>query len=265
MNTFDGVDPDCHWLVDRDDHVVVLRYDGRERRTMGIEQARELAELIAERASRPEPPVLVLVMDVLHAELGEVRQMSEGRPIGDWAPWLAAISGIETYPSASIVAVPRQASCGGLELSLAADLRVAAPQARLGVLETRMGIMPGAGGTQRLPELIGTGNAALLVLTGEPVSGTEAHRMGLVQVLDDDPVAASVSLAERLAVIGPVVLGAAKRALAAGRVRSADGYRTEGKGFLSLVATTDGKARMDRWLAAQSTGANPALDTSPLP
>ena len=260
-----AVDPNAHWYVDRDDHIAVLRYDGGARRTMGIEQARELAEFIAERASRPAPPVLVLVMDVLHAELGEVRQMAEGRPIGDWAPWLAAITGIEGYPSASIVAVPRQASCGGLELSLAADLRVASPDARLGVLETRMGIMPGAGGTQRLPELIGFGNAALLVLTGEPISGTEAHRMGLVQLLADDPVAAAIELAERLAIIGPTVLATAKRALAAGRVRSGDGFRQEGKGFLSLASTETGKARMNHWLDAQAQGANPALDPSPLP
>lgn len=265
MTPTDAVDPNAHWLVDRDDHVTVLRYDGGERRTMGIEQARELGALIVERASRPEPPVLVLVMDVLHAELGEVRQMSEGRPIADWAPWVTAIQAIETYPSASVVAVPRQASCGGLELALAADLRVAAPQARLGVLETRMGIMPGAGGTQRLPELVGMGNAALLVLTGEPVSGVEAHRMGLVQLLGDDPIAEAVAVAERLALIGPVVLATAKRALAAGRVRTTDGFRQEGKGFLSLVGTDASKATMDRWLAAQTQGANPALDPSPLP
>ena len=67
---------------------------------------------------------------------------------------------------------------------------MAAPTARLGVLETRMGVLPGAGGTQRLPELVGRGNAALLVLSGEPVSGTEAHRMGLVQLIDDDPTRA---------------------------------------------------------------------------
>jgi enoyl-CoA hydratase/carnithine racemase len=128
-----------------------------------------------------------------------------------------------------------------------------------------MGIMPGAGGTQRLPELIGTGNAALLVLTGEPISGTEAHRMGLVQLLADDAVAGAVALAERLALIGPVVLGTAKRAMAAGRVRNNDGFRHEGKGFLSLVATEAGKARMNQWLEAQAQGANPALDPSPLP
>ena len=61
--------------------------------------------LVAERASRDEPPVLVVVVEVLHAELEEVRQMSDGRPIADWAPWVGAIAGLETYPSATIVAV----------------------------------------------------------------------------------------------------------------------------------------------------------------
>jgi enoyl-CoA hydratase/carnithine racemase len=253
------------WVVDRDDEVAVLRYDGGERRTLGIEGAREVGDLIAERSGRPEPPVLVLVVDVLHAELAEVRQMADGRPIADWAPWVRAIDLVERYPSATLVAVERQATCGGLELSLAADIRVASPSARLGVLETRMGILPGAGGTQRLPELIGTGNAALLVLTGASVSGTEAHRMGLVQLVDDDPVARATELAEHLATIGPEVLGAAKGALAAGRVRSPDGFRVEGRAFLSVVGTTSSKRRIDDWLTAQSAGANPALDTSPLP
>ncbi len=257
--------PDGTWVVDRDDTVCVLRYDSGTRRTMGIDGAAQVAALIAERAARPEPPVLVLVVDVLHAELGEVKQMGEGRPIGDWAPWLAAIDGVEGYPSATVVAVPVQATCGGLELSLAADIRVAAPTARLGVLETRMGIMPGAGGTQRLPELIGTGNTALLVLTGEAVSGSEAHRMGLVQLLADDPVERAVALAESLADIGHQVLAAAKRGLAAGRSRSAEGFRTEGRAFLSLVHLPATQRRIDDWLAQQADGRNPAVRPSPLP
>lgn len=260
-----GVDPAAQWFVDRDDDVVVLRYDGGQRRTMGIEQARQLAELIEQRAGLEQPPVLVLVIDVLHAELGEVREMSQGRPIADWAPWLAAISGIEQYPSATVMVVPRQASCGGLELSLVGDIRVAAPDARLGVLETRIGIMPGAGGTQRLPGLIGVGNAALLVLTGEPISGTEAHRMGLIQLLADDAVSAAVGLAERLALVGPDVLGAAKRAMAAGRQPNPEGFREEGRAFLSLVSSDAGKAGIERWLDAQANGSNPALEQSPLP
>ena len=257
--------PDGRWVVDRDDAVAVLRYDSGRRRTMGIDGAAQLAALIDERATRAEPPVLVLVIDILHAELAEVKQMAAGRPIADWAPWLAAITGVETYPGATVVSVPDQATCGGLELSLAADIRIAAPTARLGVLETRMGILPGAGGTQRLPELIGRGNTALLVLTGEAVSGTEAHRMGLVQLLDDDPTAAAVALAERLAAIGSAVLAQAKRALLGGVHRAPDGFRTEGKAFLAAVHLEPTAARVDAWLAAQARGDNPALAPSPLP
>jgi enoyl-CoA hydratase/carnithine racemase len=248
-----------YWIVERDDHVTVLRYDGGERRTMNIEGARQLAELVTERAARPEPPVLVLSLDVLHAELEEVREMAAGRPIADWAPWLNAITSVETYPNGVVVAVAHQATCGGLELALAADIRVAAPDARLGVLETQMGLVPGAGGTQRLPELIGFGNASLLVLTGESVSGSEALRIGLIQMVDADPVTRSIELAEGIARNTTHVIAAAKRALAASRVRSADGFRVEGRSFLAVVGTDRTKQRVDNWLEAQSKGANPAL------
>jgi enoyl-CoA hydratase/carnithine racemase len=248
-----------YWVVERDDHVTVVRYDGGERRTMNIEGARQLVELVAARAARPEPPVLVLSLDVLHAELEEVREMSNGRPIADWAPWVNAIQSVEAYPNGVIVAVARQATCGGLELALAADIRVAAPLARLGVLETRMGLVPGAGGTQRLPELIGFGNAALLVLTGESVTGTEAHRIGLVQIVDADPVGRSIELAEAIAQNTSPVIAAAKRALAASRVRSSDGFRAEGRSFLAVVGTERTKQRVDAWLDAQSNGRNPAI------
>ena len=177
------------WQVVEDGEICVLAFEGGERGTMGISGARQLAGLLNDRAARTAPPPLVLVVDVLHAELSEVAEMGEGRPIAEWAPWLAAINGLEGYPSFTVAAIRRQASCGGLELALAADVRVAGPTARLGVLETRMGILPGAGGTQRLPRLVGQGNAALLVLTGETVSGATAATMGLVQLVDDDPVA----------------------------------------------------------------------------
>lgn len=253
------------WHVDRDDHVSILRYDGGERRTLGIAGAGALADLLAERAGRDEPPVVVLVLDVLHAELNEVLEMAAGRPIAEWAPWLAAISGLENYPSAIVAAIEVQATCGGLELALAADMRVASPVARLGVLETRIGLIPGAGGTQRLPGLIGMGNASLLVLSGESISGTEAHRMGLVQLLDDDPVAGAVALAERLASRGCAVLAAAKRALTAARTTTDEGFREEGRGFLGVVGRPESVETMTDWVGRQAAGTNPATDPSPLP
>src|SRR3546814_10064628 len=141
-----------------------------------------------DRANREETPVLVLALYVLHAELAEVREMAEGRPISDWAPWVDAISGIENYPSAVIVAVPAQATCGGLEMSVAADIRVAAPTALPGLLETRMGILPGPGGTQRLPEFVGPGDAELLVPGGNVFPGTEAPRRGWGSLSPANPV-----------------------------------------------------------------------------
>jgi enoyl-CoA hydratase/carnithine racemase len=254
------------WSLDRDSAgVAVVVFDGGERRTMGIAAAAQLAAILSELAARPEPPVLVLVVDILHAELGEVLQMSHGRPIADWQPWLDAINGLAGYPSASLVAIPRQASCGGLELSIAADARIVAPDARLGVLEARMGIMPGAGGTQRIPRLAGIGAGALMCFLGEAISGVEAHRLGLAQAVDPDPVGCAVSMAERMAARGAPVLMAVKRALLAGQVANPEGYRQEGKAFLSVVSRPEADATMRAWLDRQSVGDPPALDPSSLP
>jgi enoyl-CoA hydratase len=202
---------------------------------------------------------------ILHAELLEVLEMSAGRPIADWQPWLAAINGLERYPSATVVAVQDQASCGGLELSLAADIRVVTPTARLGVLEARMGLVPGAGGTQRLAALLGHGYAALLCFSGLPISGTEAHRIGLAQLLAADAVATGVALAEELAQRGFPVLGAAKRALLAALPMTDTGFRTEGRSFLSVVGTASSVASMEAWVDRQAADDPPAQDPSSLP
>ena len=253
------------WGVERDDEVSVLRFGGGRRRTMGIGGAGQLASLLAERAARPDPPVVVLDVSILHAELAEVLEMSSGRPISDWGPWVEAIGGLERYPSATIVAIADQATCGGLELSLAGDIRVVAPRARLGVLESRMGLIPGAGGTQRLTALLGHGWASLLCFSGETISGSEAHRIGLAQLLADDPVSAAVELAERLAARGGPVLRAAKKALLAATSANPEGYRVEGRAFLSVVGLPSTVDTMAAWVARQSRGDPPAKDPSPLP
>jgi enoyl-CoA hydratase/carnithine racemase len=254
------------WLVTREaQDVVVLEFDGGEQRTMDIAGAAALAGLLLQLAERPAPPVLVLVIDLLHADLNEVIQMSHGRSIRDWAPWVEAISRLQGYPSATLVAVPRQATCGGFEIALAADIRIAAPRARLGVLESRMGIMPGAGGTQRTARLAGFAAAALLCYCGESVSGTEAHRLGLVQLLDDDPVALAIATAERVASRGSHVVQGIKRALLASLPAGVEGFQEEGRAFLSVVKHAEAAAGMQSWLDRQARGVNPAADESPLP
>jgi enoyl-CoA hydratase len=87
---------------------------------------------------------------------------------------------LETMGKPSVAAINGFALGGGCELALAATLRVAAKHARLGQPEVNLGLIPGYGGTQRLPRLVGKGRALELILTGDPIPADEAHRIGLV-------------------------------------------------------------------------------------
>ncbi len=86
-------------------------------------------------------------------------------------------------PKPTIAAIHGYCLGGGLELALACDIRVADRTARIGLPEVRLGLIPGGGGTQRLPWLVGRGQALRLALTGDPVDAEEAHRIGLVEFL----------------------------------------------------------------------------------
>ena len=87
---------------------------------------------------------------------------------------------VEALPTPIISAIDGAALGGGLELALATDIRTAAREAKMGLVETKLAIMPGAGGTQRLPRLIGTPKAKELIYTARILDGTEAEQIGLV-------------------------------------------------------------------------------------
>ncbi len=93
----------------------------------------------------------------------------------------ALFARLEKSPVVSLVEIAGAAIGGGLELALACDLRVAAAEAKLGLSEARLGLLPGAGGTQRLTRLVGRGLASRLILGGEIMTGAEAERLGVVQ------------------------------------------------------------------------------------
>jgi enoyl-CoA hydratase/carnithine racemase len=226
---------------------------------MTIEGAAQLLSLLERCTKQALPPPLVLEINVLHAELTELQEMALGRPIADWAPWVNTISAVENYPNLLVVVIPEQATCGGLEIAVAADIRIASSSARLGLLEARMGIIPGAGGTQRLPRIVGFGHASALILSGAVISGERAEKIGLVEWLSDDPVSSGMKFAERCLSNSNEVLIAAKKAIRAGRFENLDGYKTEGRGFLSLVALPTATANMSHWLSEQEQGVNPAL------
>ena len=123
---------------------------------------------------------------------------------------------IERLPVPVVAAVNGVALGGGLELAMAADVRIATPTARLGQPEITLANVPGWGGTQRLPRLIGRGRALELILTGESITGEEAYRIGLVNQLAEDSVAAAVALAERIAARSPVAVAGVKHAVRTG-------------------------------------------------
>lgn len=131
---------------------------------------------------------------------------------------------------------------GGLELALACDIRIASPEAIFGLPESRLAIIPGAGGTQRLPRVVGVGHAMRLILTGERIDAQEAHRIGLVSeiVPEDELVTSAVELARRISEGGPLALAYAKEAIRRGvELPIADGLRLEADLATLLTNTAD--------------------------
>jgi enoyl-CoA hydratase len=130
-----------------------------------------------------------------------------------------AFNAVENLGKPVIAAVNGFALGGGCELALACHIRLAAENARFGQPEVNLGIIPGYGGTQRLPRLVGSGRAAELILSGNPIDAQEALRIGLVNrvVPQADLLATARELAGQIASRGQVAVRLALRALAAAR------------------------------------------------
>ena len=140
----------------------------------------------------------------------------------------------------SIAAINGLALGGGLELALACDLRLAAPSAKLGVPEIRLGLLPGAAGTQRLARELPSVVAKYLLMTGEPISAAQALGYGLLNEVAEDVLTAAMALAERLAEGPPQSLAAAKRLVDVGLTMPlASGIVLERETVAGLFATED--------------------------
>ncbi|HEY2270025.1 MAG TPA: enoyl-CoA hydratase-related protein [Streptosporangiaceae bacterium] len=150
-----------------------------------------------------------------------------------------------------VAAITGYALGGGMEVALAADFRIAGERARLGQPEILLGIIPGAGGTQRLPRLIGPAKAKDLVFSGRMVNADEALRIGLVDqvVPDSDVYSAAVDMVKRYAAGPALALRAAKQAIDAGLgVDLATGLEIERVQFAALFGTEDQRAGMRSFL-----------------
>jgi enoyl-CoA hydratase/carnithine racemase len=163
----------------------------------------------------------------------------------------AALSLVAGIPKPVVAAITGYALGGGLELALAADFRVAGESARVGQPEILLGVIPGAGGTQRLPRLVGPARAKDIVFTGRMVKAAEALAMGLVDrvVPDASVYQAALDLVKRYAAGPALALRAAKQAIDHGLdVDLATGLEIERVQFAALFATEDQRTGMRTFL-----------------
>lgn len=141
-------------------------------------------------------------------------------------------------PVPVIAAVHGNALGGGLQITLGADVRIVAPDARLSVFEVAWGLIPDMTGTQLLPELVGRDVAKELTFTGRIVSGEEAVQIGLATRADRDPLAAAIGMAKQIAGHSPHAIRAAKRLLnLAGRQDLASGFAAEQQEIRALIGS----------------------------
>ena len=123
-------------------------------------------------------------------------------------------SKLERLPMPSIAIINGYAFGGGLELALACTLRIATRNAKMGLPEIKLGLIPGYGGTQRLPRVVGEGRAMDMILCGRTIDAEEAYRIGLVQrLIDGEPVAAGIAYAREFSRYSLPVLGFAREAV----------------------------------------------------
>lgn len=183
------------------------------------------------------------------ADLKERRSMNEDEVRLAVGRIRAVVEGFADLPIPTIAAIRGVALGGGLELALACDLRVVAADAVVGLTETRLAIIPGAGGTQRLARLVGSARAKDLIFTGRRISGSEAGALGLAQYVAaaDDVLSEARALAQEIADGGPIAVRQAKLAIDQGaEVSLKEGLRIEQTAYESVIGTSD---RMEGLLA----------------
>jgi enoyl-CoA hydratase/carnithine racemase len=140
---------------------------------------------------------------------------------------------------------------GGLELALACDLRIAASDVKIGLPEARLGLIPGAGGTQRLTRLCGRAVASRLILGAEIIDGAIAQELGIVHwaVLGSELPVRALEIAKRVAVLPAEALAWGKACIAAATEAGGDGYRDELEGTRQLLTNVETRHRVEAFLA----------------
>ncbi len=212
-------------LVARDDSVATIAFS-RPKVLNALNRATmtELSLVIDELAGDDQVRCIILTgagdrAFVAGADINELRAIADATAGEAFAAWgQSVLFKIENLSKPVIAAINGYALGGGCELAMACDIRIAADSAKLGQPEINLGIIPGYGGTQRLPRLVGKGRAKWLILTGDTISAQEALRIGLVDfvVPTAELMEAAKELACKIASKAPLALAWAKRSINVG-------------------------------------------------
>jgi enoyl-CoA hydratase/carnithine racemase len=241
--------------VEVEEGVATIRLDRPPMNAINEDLTRDLEEAAIEVAERDEVgAVVVWGGEKVFAAGADVKMMVDMSP-NEVKPMITTLQEVfgmvEEIPKATIAAINGYALGGGCELAMCADLRFAAEDARIGQPEILLGVIPGAGGTQRLPRLIGPARAKDLIYSGRHLEAEEAHRIGLVdRVYPAQEVYRRALEEARRYARGPLqALRAAKTAVnwgARGDFRS--GMVLEAGLFANLFSTEDQKTGMRSFL-----------------
>lgn len=216
----------------------------------------ELAEAVRRVNGTPEVRAAILTgagakAFMAGADIAAMRDMTpaQARDLARQAHLIYA--DIERSPKPFIAAVNGYALGGGCELAMACDIRLASENAKFGQPEINIGIIPGFGGTQRLPRLVGKGRALEMILTGEMIDAREAHRIGLVNrvVTQEELPEEARRLARAIAAKGMVAVGLCKEAVNNGlNMELAKACAYEAELFAHSFSTADQKEGMSAFL-----------------
>jgi enoyl-CoA hydratase/carnithine racemase len=239
------------WSETRHGRIAVLTFTRPPSNWMSIRSMMELVDHL-ERLSTLTDDVTVVMLTggidgffIAHADLDDLAKLSRGEDVGgDLGAWTRALDLLETMPQPTVAAIDGQAWGGGCETALACTLRVGSDRAHLAQPEVTVGIIPGAGGTQRLPRLVGSAVGAELCLSGRAIQSDEALRIGLLNAVLPDAgfVEAALDWCGRIARNPAPAVFAAKRAVVEGlRLPLADGLRLEGRLFLEANASDEAR------------------------
>jgi len=159
---------------------------------------------------------------------------------------------MSSFPKPVIAMINGFCLGGGCELALSCDLRIASEKARFGQPEIKLGLIPGGGGTQRLPRLVGTGHALRLILTGDMIGAAEAQSIGLVEMVfpHEELRAKTLELAQKIAAMSPLTVKVAKEAVRASEKMSlGEGIAYERDLFCLCFSTEDKQEGVEAFLA----------------